>query len=155
MRGRQHGVADELEAGRTNVAEGAERLVGALVLGPRVDQRALRAGERQALVVAFQQVLADLRTDELDQIADVAEDRVVAPHRMAALAQVVDAHRAQRAAQQGQRPEIGQPRQAGQGEQHAGGEEGVTAEQRQVHPHGSGISSGAAAHCTRAGGSAQ
>ena len=39
-------MTDELEAAAVHVTEGAERLVGALVLGPRVDQRTLRAGER-------------------------------------------------------------------------------------------------------------
>jgi hypothetical protein len=130
QRRRAHGVADELEAILVHVAQSAEGLVGALVLGPRVDQRALRAGERQLLAVAFEQVLADLRADALDQIADIAQDRVVAPHRLARLQQVADTDQAQHGGEQGEGPQplVLEKGQAGQGEQHTEGEKGVAAE---------------------------
>ncbi|MCY1517498.1 hypothetical protein D9M68_521800 [compost metagenome] len=134
--GRQQGMADELEAVLVDVGQRAERLVGALVLGPRIDQRTLRARKRQHVAVRLQQVLADLRADAFHQIADVAEDRIVAAHRLARLQQVAEADQAERAGQQRQRPQPlvgGEERQAEQGEQHAAGEEGVTAEQGQVH----------------------
>jgi len=103
----QHGMADELEAGLVGIVEGAEGLLGAFVLGPGVDQRALRAGERQLVVVALDQVLADLRADGFDQVADVAQDRVVAAHGVVALPQVVQADQAEQRGDQCQRPQPG------------------------------------------------
>ncbi len=67
----------------------------ALVLGPGVDQRTLGAGEGQRVAVRFQQVLADLGADALDQVTDVAKDRVVAAHRVARLQQVEQAKQAE------------------------------------------------------------
>ncbi|MCY1427911.1 hypothetical protein D9M71_437790 [compost metagenome] len=127
---RQHGMADELEAGFVGIVERAEGFLGAFVLGAGVDQRALRAGERQLVVVALDQVLADFRADGLDQVADVAQDRVVAAHRMVALAQVVQADQAEQRGDQGYWPQPGmleQQRQAGEGEQQAESEAGVAA----------------------------
>ncbi|MCY1179726.1 hypothetical protein D9M73_201400 [compost metagenome] len=53
-RRRAHGMADEFEAGLVDVDQGAEGLVAPFVLGPRIDQRTLGAGEGQAVVVGFQ-----------------------------------------------------------------------------------------------------
>ena len=134
-------MADELEAVLVHVAEGAEGLVRAFVLGAGVDQRTLRAGERQLFGVAFEQILANLRADAFDQVTDIAQDRVVAPHRMARLQQIADADQAEHAREQGERPQPFVKRekgQAGQSEKNAEGKEGVAAEQRQVHA-GSGI----------------
>ncbi|MCY1434525.1 hypothetical protein D9M71_505870 [compost metagenome] len=130
-RRRAHGVADEFVAGRVDVDQGAEGFVAALVLGSCVDQRALGAGERQAVVVGLQQVLADLRADAFHQVADVAEDRVVAPHRMGRLQQVEETQQAEHPGDQGEGPDplvVGEG-QADKREQHAEGEEGVAAQQ--------------------------
>ncbi|MNF88500.1 hypothetical protein D3C84_709970 [compost metagenome] len=128
-------MADEFVTGLVDVDQGAEGLVAALVLGPRIDQRALGAGEGQAIVVGLQQVLADFRADAFHQVADVAEDGVVAPHRMARLQQVEDAQQAECSGDQGEGPDpvvLGEG-QAEEGEQYAEGEEGVAAQQRKAH----------------------
>ncbi|MCY1412097.1 hypothetical protein D9M71_274950 [compost metagenome] len=101
---RQHGVADELEAWPVDIVEGAKGLLGAFILGPRVHQRALGPGKRQLVVIALEQVLTNLRADGFDQVTDVAEDRVVAPYCVVALAQVIEADQAEQRADQGQRP---------------------------------------------------
>ncbi|MNV75778.1 hypothetical protein D3C71_1690940 [compost metagenome] len=100
-------MADELEAGLVGIVEGAEGLLGTFVLGPGVDQRTLRAGERQLVVVALDQVLADFRADGFDQVADVAQDRVVAAHGVVALPQVVQADQAEQRGDQCERPQPG------------------------------------------------
>ncbi|MCY1421341.1 hypothetical protein D9M71_369920 [compost metagenome] len=123
-------MADELETGLVHVDQGAEGFVRRFVLGPRIHQRALRPGKRQGIAVGLQQVLADFRANGLDQIADVAEDRVVAAHRVTALQQVAEADQAEHGGHQGERPQpfVVEKGQAGQGEQHTGSEEGVAAE---------------------------
>lgn len=135
QRRRAHRVADELETVLVHIAQCAEGFVGALVLGARIHQRALGAGEGQLLGVTFEQVLANLWADTFDQVADVAQDRVVAPHCMARLQQVTDTDQAEHAGEQGKRPQplMTKERQAGQGEQHAEGEKSVAAEQGEVH----------------------
>ncbi|MCY1536935.1 hypothetical protein D9M68_724110 [compost metagenome] len=128
-------MADEFVAVLVHVDQGAEGLVAPFVLGPRIDQRTLGAGEGQAVVVGFQQVLADFRADAFDQVADVAEDGVVAAHGMARLQQVEHPQQAERSTQQSKRPDpvvVGEG-QAEEGEQHAEGEEGVAAQQRKAH----------------------
>ena len=126
---RAHGVTDKFEAGLVHVDQGAEGFVGSLVLGPRVHQRTLGAGEGQGVAVGLQQVLADFRADGLHQVTDIAQDRVVAAHRVRALQQVEQADQAQHAGDQRDRPHplIVKERQAGKGEQDAHGKEGVTA----------------------------
>src|SRR5690554_4424845 len=91
---RQHRVADELIARPCNILQCTEGEVGGFILGPGVHQRALSAGEGQLRVIAFDQVLTNLWTNALHQIAHVTEDRVVAPYRMASLKQVVDTQQA-------------------------------------------------------------
>lgn len=131
QRRRAHGVADELETRLVYVYQGAERFVRGFVLGPGVHQRALSAGEWQGVAVGLQQVLADFRANGLDQIADVAQDRVVAAYGMALLEQVEQADQAEDARGQGERPQpfvVGEG-QARQGEQHTGCEEGIATEE--------------------------
>ncbi len=128
---RTHRVADEFVAGGVHVDQGAEGLLRAFVLRPRVDQRALGAGEGQGVAVGFQQVLADLRADAFHQIADVAQDRIVAAHRVWRLGQVEQAEQAQGHAQEGERPEpfgAAEERQAEQGEQGDTGEKRIATE---------------------------
>jgi hypothetical protein len=90
----------------------------------------LRPGERQLVVVALDQVLANFRPDGLDQVADVAQDRVVAPHRVVALAQVIEADQAEQRGDHGEWPQpavLGQEGEAGKGEEQAQGQAGVAA----------------------------
>jgi hypothetical protein len=113
---RLHRMADELVPGAIDVAERAEGLLARLALGALVDQRALRARERQLLVVRLEQVLTDLGADALHPIAQVADDRIVAQHRPRALQQVGDAEQRQRpeAERHGPSPaRIAQPDEAG------------------------------------------
>ncbi|MNC36030.1 hypothetical protein D3C75_845340 [compost metagenome] len=127
---RAHGVADEFEAGFVHVDQGAEGFVRGFVLRPCIHQRALGAGERQGVAVCLQQVLADFRANGLDQIADVAQDRVVAANCVALLQQVEQADQAEDGGAQGERPQpfvVGEG-QARQGEQYTGGEEGIATE---------------------------
>ncbi|MNN52921.1 hypothetical protein D3C81_1676500 [compost metagenome] len=123
-------MANEFEAGLVDIDQGAEGFVGRFVLGPGVNQRTLGAGEGQGIAVGFEQVLADFRTNAFDQVADVAQNRVVASHRVAALQQIEHADQAEHGGGQGERPEpfMVQERQAHQSEQDASGEKGVAAE---------------------------
>jgi hypothetical protein len=59
------------------------------VLTSRFDDAALVARERALLVVRRDDVLAQLRTDRLEHVAEVADDREVAQDRVLALAQIV------------------------------------------------------------------
>src|SRR6202162_5965546 len=87
-------MIDPFVAGEIHVLAGAERLAVLDALGALVDQRALRARERHRLVVALQEILADLRPDRLEEEADVRHDRVVAQDRTARLQEIADADRA-------------------------------------------------------------
>ncbi|MCY1176505.1 hypothetical protein D9M73_167800 [compost metagenome] len=132
----QHRMADELEAGPVDIVERTEGLLGAFILGPGVDQRALGARERQLVVITLKQVLANFRADGFDQVTDVAQNRIVAPYRMVALAQVVQANQAEQGADQGEGPEPGMTRKKGQadaGEEQAAGQTGVAAGKRSFH----------------------
>jgi hypothetical protein len=115
-------VADEFEAAAVDIQQGAEGFVGLGVLGAGVYQRALITREGQLFAIGLQQVLADFRADGFHQIADIAQHRVVAPHRVAGLREVQHAQQAERHGGKGEGP---QPfhlvqRQADQAEQDAG-----------------------------------
>ncbi len=102
--GRLHGVVDPLVALGAHVQLGAEWPHVGLALGALVDHRALRAREGLAVLhVALDEVLADLRADELQPKAHVAQDGIVAQDGVARLAQVAQAY---------------QREQAGHGQQH-------------------------------------
>ncbi len=105
-------MADELETRTVYVAERAKGLVGDLVLGAGIDQRALGAGEGQGVAVVFQQVLADLGPYGFDQVAQVAQDGVVATDGLARLQQVVDTDQAEQCGTQRQWPQAAKPGQA-------------------------------------------
>ena len=123
-------MADELETGFIYVDQGAERFVRGFVLRPGIHQRTLGAREGQGIAVGLQQVLADFRANGLDQIADVAKNRVVTADGVALLQQVEQADQAENACGQGERPQpfVVAEGEARQGEQHTGGEEGITTE---------------------------
>ena len=86
-RGRMHQV---LVACRVDVALGTERQLGGGSLGPLVDQRPHVPVVGPAVEVALNEILLQLRAERLQQIAHVAQHRVIAQHRMPALKQVVD-----------------------------------------------------------------
>ncbi|MNT53890.1 hypothetical protein D3C72_1910070 [compost metagenome] len=88
-------MVDPFVAVAVDVFLGAEGALVDLALGALVDDGTLRARERRGLCVVFQEVLADLGADELEEKAQVAQDRVVAPDRMPRLDQVIDAQGAQ------------------------------------------------------------
>ena len=75
---------------------GAEGTVILLVLGARVDQRALLARERPGVEVAFEQVLADFRPDSLEQPAQMADQGVISQDGMRRLHNVLEPNRAGR-----------------------------------------------------------
>ncbi|MNF80639.1 hypothetical protein D3C84_628860 [compost metagenome] len=131
QRCRAHGVADELEARLIHINQRAEGFVGGFVLGPGIDQRALGPGEGQGVAVGFEQVLADFRADAFDQVADIAQDRVIAAHCVRTLQQVEQADQAEDGSDSGNWPEpvVFKKRQAGEGEDHADGKEGVAAQE--------------------------
>ncbi|MNE05388.1 hypothetical protein D3C80_979480 [compost metagenome] len=126
-----HGVADEFETRLIHINQRAEGFVGGFILGPGVDQRALGPGEGQGVAVGFEQVLADFRADAFDQVADIAQDRVIAAHRVGALQQIQQADQTEDGGDGGNRPEpvIVKKRQAGEGEDHTDGKEGVAAQE--------------------------
>lgn len=105
QRRRAHGMADELEAGLIDIDQRAERFVCRFILGPCVDQRALGAGKGQGVAVGLKQVLANFRANGFDGVADIAQDRVVATHRMRDLDQVENADQAEDRGSEGERPE--------------------------------------------------
>ncbi|MCY1456424.1 hypothetical protein D9M71_736440 [compost metagenome] len=78
-------MADEFKAGLVHVDQGTEWFVGTLILGAGIDQRTLGAGKGQGVAVGFEQVLTDFRANRFDQVTDVAQDRVIAAHRVGAL----------------------------------------------------------------------
>jgi hypothetical protein len=98
-------VADEFEAAAVDIQQGAEGFVGLGVLGAGVYQRALITREGQLFAIGLQQVLADFRADGFHQIADIAQHRVVAPHRVAGLREVQHAQQAERHGGKGEGPQ--------------------------------------------------
>ena len=129
-------MADELKAGAVHIDERAEGLLGAFILGPCVHQRALGAGERQLVVIALEQVLANFRANGFNQVADIAENRVVASHCVMALSQVIEANQAEQRTDQGEGPQphmVGKKRQADTGKQQTADQTGIAAGKRSFH----------------------
>ena len=89
QRRREGAVLDDRVARQVlDVVVGAEPGVVVLLLGRGVDPGALVAAERPLLVVAGDDVLAQLRTDRLQPVARVRDHRVVAQQRVPLLGQV-------------------------------------------------------------------
>src|SRR3546814_7299405 len=95
-------MADKFKSLLIQIAERTERLVRRLVLGARIHQRPLRTRERQSFAIAFQQILAYLGPYAFHQIADIAEDRIIAPYRMPLLPQIQHAYADQHGKQHNQ-----------------------------------------------------
>ena len=115
--GGRHGMVDPLVADGVDIELGAKGPLVAVALGALVNQAALLARKRRGFVVAFDEVLADLGTDEFQQEAQMPDDRVVAQHRVAALVGVTPTQAHQKQAHQARRPT------------HAEGDEGEGKEQ--------------------------
>src|SRR5690606_4807370 len=92
---RHQRMVDPFVALAIDILACAERALVDFLLGALVDDRALRARERRGLRIVFQEVLADLRPDELEKKAQIAQDRVVAAYRVPRLDQVIDAQQGQ------------------------------------------------------------
>ncbi len=84
---------DEVARGRVEVVVGPEPEVGVLTFRRRVHPTALVSTEGFLRVVVDDDVLAELRSDALEQIAEVTEDGEVPQERVFPLGQVVDDHR--------------------------------------------------------------
>ena len=106
-------MIDPLVVHRIGAAQGAERHRVHLVLGALVDQCPLLARERHVFQVALHEVLADLRADRFQPVAEVRHHRIVAAQRAALLQQVPGPQRHHRGSQADApipgRPDRGQP----------------------------------------------
>ena len=128
LRGRDR-VVDPLVAHLLDVHLRAEGPVVRLTLGALVHQRALLSREGCGLVVALDEVLADLGADEFQQEAQVPDDGVVAQDGVLRLPQVVQADQHTGPAQQ-RHPAAaagGHPGQRAEQGGHGTGEEGGVA----------------------------
>ena len=81
-------MIDPLVAHGARIQRRAEVGLAGPRLGLLLGERALLAREGHGLVVAFDEVLADLGPDELQQETQLSDHRVVAQHRMAGLRHV-------------------------------------------------------------------
>ena len=93
---RGDGVHEVLVVGVVDVLDGAERRLALLALRALVDGVALVAVEGTAVPVAFDEVLAQLRTDVREQVAHVPQNGVVAQDRVFGLCEVVNGDTTQR-----------------------------------------------------------
>ena len=111
VRGR-HRMVDPFVVHAIHVLLAAERHHVHHALGALVHQRTLLTRERHFGGVALDEVLADLRADRLQSVAEVRQHRIVAAQRAAGLQQVPRPQQRQgaedRHAQPGDRPERGQ-----------------------------------------------
>ena len=78
-----------LMAGGVGVELGAKRPLVRIALSALIDQRALRARKRRRLVIAFDEVLPDLRPDEFQHKAHMPDDRVIAQDGELGLQQIM------------------------------------------------------------------
>src|SRR5690606_18290517 len=77
---RHQRMVDPFVALAIHIFAGAEWTLVDFLLGALVNDRALCARERRGLRIVFQKILADLRPDELEKEAQIAQDGVVAPN---------------------------------------------------------------------------
>ena len=85
---RRDRMIEPFEAAGIDVVLGAERPLVQGPLGALVDQRALVARERRAVLFAFQKILPDLGADLFEDEADMRRERVIAQDRVALLQNV-------------------------------------------------------------------
>ena len=104
--GRRDRMVDPLVAVRVHVQLRAEGALVGVDLGTLVHQRTLLPRERRGFVVGFDEVLADLRADVFQQVAHMADHRVVAQHRSFGLHGIAPTQHRQCAEQQHQQPAV-------------------------------------------------
>src|SRR5262245_47812483 len=92
-RTRRERVIDPLVIAGIDVLLGAEWALVELALGALIRDRALGAVEGRTVVFALEKILADFRTDLLEQEAKIGKNGVVALETMGALNHVPDAER--------------------------------------------------------------
>src|SRR5690606_36539486 len=88
---RRERMAGALVADLEQVRLGSERLAVENAAGALVDHAALQAVIGAAALVGLDEILLDLRADELQQIAHMADDGIIAQHVMAREIHVIDA----------------------------------------------------------------
>ncbi len=96
-RRRRQRMVDPFVVHRVGIVQAAERAHVVDALGALVDQGALLARERDLGGVRLDEVLAHLRADRFQAVAEVGEDRVVAAQGAASLQQVRGAEQRKRA----------------------------------------------------------
>ncbi|KAG1387462.1 hypothetical protein G6F59_016393 [Rhizopus arrhizus] len=92
-------MVDPLVVHRIGAAQGTERHRVHLVLGALVDQCTLLPRERHVFQVALHEVLADLRADRFQAVAEMRHHRIVAAQRAALLQQIPGPQRHHRGGQ--------------------------------------------------------
>src|SRR5579872_80811 len=88
---RRHRMTQPFVTLSVDVELRAERPLVELQLGALIDDRAFVAAERQSVLFAFEEILAQLRADIFEKKTDMGGDRIIAQHRMAGLDEVTKA----------------------------------------------------------------
>src|SRR5271170_2752271 len=92
----RHRMAQPLIALGVDVELRAERALVELHLGALINDRPLVAAERQPVLLAFEEILAQFRADVFEQEADMGGDRIVAQNRVAGLQKIANAKQRER-----------------------------------------------------------
>jgi hypothetical protein len=126
-------MGDEFVAMPVDVAKRPERALAAFILGTCIDERALAPREGRFVMFALDQILPYLRAKGLEQPAEIAGDRVVAPNRVRPLDEVIDTEKGQRPAKESHDPEPIRPRRIERGgdrDRHAKKQRHIPAERK-------------------------
>ncbi len=83
-------MVEPFEARSINIVLRAERAFVERPLGALIDDGALVARKRRAVLLALEKILADFGTDFLEDETDVRGERIVAQHRMPLLQHVMN-----------------------------------------------------------------
>ena len=83
-------MRDELIAIFVNVDEGTKGAVAYLILGPRIDKRALAPRKGRFLMIVLEKILPEARANVLEEPSQSADNRIVAAYRMQRLPQIVE-----------------------------------------------------------------
>src|SRR5271170_1784569 len=92
----RHRMAQPLIALGVDVELRAEGALVELHLGALIDDRPLVAAERQPVLLALEEILAQFRADVFEQEADMGGDRIVAQDRVAGLQKITNAKQRER-----------------------------------------------------------
>ena len=83
-------MRDKLVAIFVNVDEGTKGAVAYLILGPRIDKRALAPRKGRFLMIVLEKILPEARANVLEEPSQSADNRIVAAYRMQRLPQIVE-----------------------------------------------------------------